>query len=390
MQIAKNKKKWLIAMTILIVFSLYFIQKFILDKPYSSQSNFTIIYSDAMADGAQILKYSSNGDILKTTKVPDGKALYYSTKVKDKYYIMSERKNHHLQIDTNDNISSFFGPSSYSKDKNIGTSFLRSNNKYIFYSMNVGAGSNYSPDKYLNELVYTKIQNDASRNIKLEGYIQSAVEKDDKAYVLYFSGTDNSIGIYVIDLNKNTILKNLKIDNHKSENGEGLYPVGQGNGSALQIFDNRLIIFLDGNSPKNQYKPIIKIFDFEKGEINEELKLTSPPFSINDIKIVQNKMYILSNDAVLLTYQNLNTPPQFITLEQDQKFIQEQQKDSGIISGFEIKDGYVYLLYDFVKNPPRDRKRELKKYNLQTGASQNTIVLKYRSSKEMIRLMDMN
>lgn len=122
--------------------------------------------------------------------------------------------------------------------------------------MNVGNNPQYSPKVYSNELVYSKTDNSTLHHIMLPGYFQSVVEKDNKAYVLYIDGNGENVGIYVIDLNTNSLLHNYSVPNHKSQE-QAYYPVGQNNGSSLQWFHNRLIVMLDGNRPGIQDRPVI-------------------------------------------------------------------------------------------------------------------------------------
>jgi hypothetical protein len=350
----------------------------------SDNPNFVVVYSDSMKEGADLVKYSLKGEIINKQKLVEGQALYYFTKFNSDYYIASERKNRHYIMDRSGKVKSFFGPSNYEEDRIIGSSFVKSNEKYLFFSMNVGINPDYSPKEYSNELIYSEIGTSISHHIMLPGYFQSVVERDNKAYVLYFNGTDNSVGIYVIDLKTSKMIKDFTIDNHSTEE-QGYYPVGQNNGSSLQIFQDRLIVMLDGNHPDIQYQPIMQIINPENGIMEKEIKISNEPFSIYDTQVYDGKLYVLSNDGSVIIWEDLIKQARTLKLKESTEFINKKETERGNVSGFEITGNSIFILYDFVKNIPVDRVREIRRYNLETGNEEAVIPLNYRSEKEMIR-----
>ncbi|MDQ0494585.1 hypothetical protein [Paenibacillus brasilensis] len=358
-------------------------------KLNTAEKGFVVIYSDAMKEGADLVSYSSTGDIIGKQKLKDGRAFYYFTKFDGNYYIASERQNRHYVMDNYGNIYSFFGPAKYNKDRAIGTSFIKSSGDYLFFTMNVGTNPQYSPKVYSNELVYSKMGESALHHVMLPGYFQSVVEKENKAYVLYIDGNGENVGIYVIDLNTNRLLHNYSIQNHKSQE-RAYYPVGQNNGSSLLWFHNRLIIMLDGNRPGIQDRPIIQILNPSDGSLDKEISISNESFSLYDTALHNGNLYVISNNGEIMAYDSSLKNVKKIQLKQNKEFIQKKETDRGYISSTRISGNSIDILYDFVKKSPKDRVREIRRYSLETGAEEAVIPLTYHSNKEMIRFFGTN
>ncbi|MGW9529730.1 hypothetical protein ACWHAM_18635 [Paenibacillus terrae] len=358
-------------------------------KLNTAEKGFVVIYSDAMKKGANLVSYSPTGDIIGVQKLEDGRALYYSTQLSGNYYITSERQNRHYILDKSGIIRSFFGPSKYDQDRAIGTSFVKSSGEYLFFSMNVGNNPQYSPKVYSNELVYSKAGNSTLHHIMLPGYFQSVVEKENKAYVLYIDGNGENVGIYVIDLNKNSLLHNYSVQNHKSQE-QAYYPVGQNNGSSLQWFHNRLIVMLDGNRPGIQDRPIMQILNPSDGTLDKEISISNEPFTLYDTAIHDGNLYVISDNNKIIVWDDSLQNIKKIQLKQNKDFIQKKETERGYISGTHISGNSIDILYDFVKKKPLDRVREIRRYSLETGSEEAVIPLSYHSDKEMVRFFGTN
>ncbi|WP_244188465.1 hypothetical protein [Paenibacillus kribbensis] len=349
----------------------------------TKSETFTVVYSNAMDDGAEIVKYSNKGKILDKKNLVNAQSLYYFAKVKNDYYLMSERKNRHYILNQNGILQPFFGPNKYGKDRNIGTSFLKESDNHLFFSMNVGINPGYSPTQYTNELVYFDKENLKYRNILLSGYLLSTVEYNNMAYTLYVNNNDNSVGIYVIDLKTSKKIKQFTIENRLQGLTE-YFPVGQ-NGASLQIFKGKLIVFLDGNTSDTQFHPIMQIIDPKNGKLESETSLSDTSFLFYDSQIYNDKLYILSEDLNFTIFNDLNKNPKKLRLKQSNSVSEKIQNEKGVISGVHYLAGSVFVLYDYVKNSPADRIREIREYDLLTGKELHVIPLAFKSNKEMIR-----
>lgn len=352
-------------------------------KNITKSETFTVVYSNAMDDGAEIVKYSNKGEILDKKNLVNAQSLYYFAKVKNDYYLMSERKNRHYILNQNGILQPFFGPNKYGKDRNIGTSFLKESDNHLFFSMNVGINPSYSPTQYTNELVYFDKKNLKYRNILLNGYLLSTVEYNNMAYTLYVNNNDNSVGIYVIDLKTSKKIKQFTIENRLHGLKE-YFPVGQ-NGASLQIFKGKLIVFLDGNTSDTQFHPIMQIIDPKNGKLENETSLSDTSFLFYDSQIYNDKLYILSEDLNYTIFNDLNKKPKKLRLKQSNSVSEKIQNEKGVISGVQYFAGSVFVLYDYVKNSPVDRIREIREYDLLTGKELHVIPLAFKSNKEMIR-----
>ncbi|WP_245233451.1 hypothetical protein [Paenibacillus maysiensis] len=352
-------------------------------KNITKSETFTVVYSNAMDDGAEIVKYSNKGEILDKKNLVNAQSLYYFAKVKNDYYLMSERKNRHYILNQNGILQPFFGSNKYGKDRNIGTSFLKESDNHVFFSMNVGINPSYSPTQYTNELVYFDKKNLKYRNILLDGYLLSTVEYNNMAYTLYVNNNDNSVGIYVIDLKTSKKTKQFTIENRLHGLKE-YFPVGQ-NGASLQIFKGKLIVFLDGNTSDTQFHPIMQIIDPKNGKLESETSLSDTSFLFYDSQIYNDKLYILSEDLNYTIFNDLNKNPKKLRLKQSNSVSEKIQNEKGVISGVQYLAGSVFVLYDYVKNSPADRIREIREYDLLTGKELHVIPLAFKSNKEMIR-----
>lgn len=381
-----------LVLIVLILFFLFFIlngKSYITSEEDTkiedkNETEFVVIYSSAMEEGVDIVEYNFSGNILNKKNFKDGRALYYTTKFNDKYYITSERQNRHYIWDQTEGISTFFGPTKYDEDIGIGSSFAKSSNEYLFFSMNVGTNPKFSPNEYSNELVYLQRSGSDYKNIMLPGYFQSVIEKDNKGYVLYLDGEDNSMGISVIDLIKNTKISDFSVNNHENQ-GKGFYPASINNGSSLQLFNDRLLLFLDGNRSDIQYKPIMQIINPLDGSLEKEISISKETFSLFDSIVYNDKLYLISEDAKIMVWNSSIQEEQMIQLKQDQAFLEKQKAERGYISGVQISGDSIYLLYDFVNNKPINRDREIRRYNLQNGTEEAVISLNLQSDKEMVR-----
>lgn len=387
----KNKK--LILTTLIALFAITI--SILLYTPFqginSTNTNtsieFAVVYSNAMDEGFEVVKYDIRGNILNEQRFKEGQAIYYFSEFKDNYYLMSERKNRHYILNEAGEVNVFFGPEKYEKDRNIGSAFSRSNEKYMFYSMNVGINPEYSPNEYMSELVY--FDGSKSRNIDLSGYIQSVVEQNNKAYVLSYNGNNNKLEIYVIDLLDNKLIKTIPIDNHLKQ-FEGYFPTGLNNGSPLQVYRNKLILILDGNTKVTQHRPIMQIINPDSGELEQELSISKQDFEVYDTQVHDDKLYIISSDSSFIEYNGLSDKRKTVHLEQDKNFVKQREANRGNISGIKIIGNQIYILYDFVKEVPSKRIREVRAYNLETGEEEVKIPLNYRSDKEIIKFFSLN
>ncbi|MGO4733958.1 hypothetical protein [Paenibacillus sp. 2KB_22] len=346
---------------------------------------FAVIYSNAMDEGFEIIRYDTRGNILNEKKFKEGQAIYHFSEFENNYYLMSERKNRHYILSQDGEVNLLFGPEKYEKDRNIGSAFSRSSEKHMFFSMNVGINPEYSPDEYLSELVY--FDGSKNSNIELLGYIQSVVEENNKAYALFFNGNNNKLGIYVIDLLDNKLIKTIPIDNHLNQ-FEGYFPAGQNNGSSLQIYQDKLILILDGNTKETQYKPIMQIINPSSGELEQEISISQQNFDVFDTQIFNNKLYVISTNSSFIEFNGSEFKRKMIKLNQDEQFIKQRKSDRGNISGIKIIGNQIYILYDFVKGIPSERTREIREYNLETGEEGIIIPLSYRSDKEIIKFFN--
>jgi len=351
-------------------------------------ASFAVIYSDAMRQGAEIVTYNSSGKILDKKALDGGRALYHTEENGGDYYIASERQNHHFKLTKTGEIISFYGPAIYDKDRAIGTSFIRRSNDYMFYSMNMGLHPKYSPDRYSNELVYWNDKTHLNNHIILPGYFQSAFEMDDKAYVLYIDESIEKVGIYVVDLMKNQLIHDFPIDNHKTSNSDGVYyPTGRFNGSSLQVFQNRILVLLDGNRPDIEGKPIIQVINPANGVLEKEIKLSTEGFNLYSSTVYDDQLYLISSGNQVNVLDQKFQLHEGLTLEKTTSFMQKVKEQRGSMCGTYLIGDSVYVLYDFVKNKPADRDREIHKYNLKTGREEAVIPLSYKSDKEMISFL---
>lgn len=341
---------------------------------------FAVVYSDAMNIGSEIVVYNENGDIINSQLLADGQALYYFNKLDNMYLLMSERKNRHYILDPKGNVESFFGPNNYEKDGNIGTSFLNRSENYLLYSMNIGVNPKYSPDSYSSEFVYLDIQNNTLKNIKLKGYLQSAVEYNDKAYILNVKNGGSKSCVDVLDLKDGKHLAEIPLNNQHVDND--IY-TSLSIGSSFQIFKDKLIVIMTGNTKESYLKPIMKIINLDNNCLEKEIQISSKPFIFYETIIYKDKLYLFSEDLSFAIFSDLQGEPEV------NNFKPKSTINEGTLSGIQLENDYVYMLYDYVKNVPQARVREIQKYDLHSGEEKRVIPLKYSSKKELIRFFTM-
>ncbi|MNJ68954.1 hypothetical protein D3C77_652500 [compost metagenome] len=87
--------------------------------------------------------------------------------------------------------------------------------------------------------------------------------------------------------------------------------------------------------------------------------------------------------------EQFNISQQF-SLQQSTTLAQKIEEERGIISGVQLDGDSLYVLYDFVKNTPEDRTREIRQYDIKTGSEQLVIPLAYKSKYEIVRFFITN
>ncbi|WP_379203295.1 hypothetical protein [Paenibacillus sp. GCM10012306] len=124
--------------------------------------------------------------------------------------------------------------------------------------------------------------------------------------------------------------------------------------------------------------------------MEKEITISKNPFSLYDSQIYNDCIYIFSDDSDVVIFNNLDEEPTTLKLKQHEAFLRKKQDERGIVSGVQYVGNTVFVLYDYVKNAPIDRVREIRKYDLGNGNEDKIIPLKYKSSKEMIRFFTIN
>lgn len=217
----------------------------------------------------------------------------------------------------------------------------------------------------------------------INGYLLSAVEYNNMAYTLYMNNNDNTVGIDVIDLRTSKKIKQFSVEHHLSAL-TGYFPVGQ-NGASLQLFKGKLVVFLDGNTRDTRFHPRMQIIDPENGRLESEMSLSAHLFLLYDSQIYNNELYIFSEEGSLIVFSDLYKSPRTVKLQQSRAVLGKIKNEQGIVSGVYYFASSVFVLYDYVKNSPVDRIREIREYDRSTGEELHVVPLAYQSTKEMIR-----
>ncbi|WP_157277368.1 hypothetical protein [Paenibacillus taiwanensis] len=344
-------------------------------------ASFLVLYSNMLEEGVELVSYSSSGAILSQLSLNVGKKLDFAAKVKGNIYIASERQHHHFQISQDGKIRSFFGPSIYEQDRAIGATFIRNSNGYLLFSMNMGAHPDYSPHEYGNELVYWNDDDHVYNHLKLTGYFMSAVTIHNKAYVLYSNGKRNSNGIYVVDLKTNKLVSDYPL-----RSIDRYYPVGRENGSSLQLYNNRLLVFMTGDDPsQKQDQPVMLVINPQNGTIEQTIKVSNKSFDLYGTFVHNGKVYVVSYEGELVVFNQKFEIETLIRLEQGSQFVMKRKEESGLISGVQVDGDSLFILYDFVKNAPLDRQKEIHQYHIDTGKELAVIPLSHKTDREMVR-----
>ncbi|WP_019637252.1 hypothetical protein [Paenibacillus fonticola] len=356
-------------------------------------ARYLVMYSNILEEGADLVAYDAKGQVLQNLNLAKGKKLDFTARLNDDIYIASERQNHHFVIHKSGDVDSYYGPSIYGPDRQIGSNFLRSSQGYLSFTVNMGTHPDYSPNEYSNDYVYWNPDQQVFGHIKLPGYFESSIILDEQAYVLYMNGKNNAIGIYVIDLPSNKLLVNYPLDNHNlagNDPDQEIFLAGGGNGSSFQYFRDKLLVFMISNDSTG-YGPslLIQVIDPKTGELEQEIKVPEEPFMFNTAFVHDHQLYIISETGQIAVLDEQLKPSQTFRLEQPPALVQKIEEERGIISAIQPdEDSHsLYVLYDFVKNAPENRTREIRQYDLTTGKEQSVVSLAYKSKYEIVRFL---
>ncbi|WP_028596535.1 hypothetical protein [Paenibacillus assamensis] len=358
-----------------------------------NKSDYIVSYSSILEKGAQLLTYDSKGNIHQQQDLKAGQKIDNAVKWNEVIYYLSERSNRNYSFQSSGEIYSFFGlPEIYGTDRGLGYTFIRADADYMFLSLNIGSHPDFSPDQYSNALIYWNKESEKQNHIQLRGYLFSLFVKNNKAYVMYDDSDQEKLGIYVIDLATNKLVQDFPISSqnrNKVASDRYFYTSTLYHGQCCVLFHDQIAVTLDDGNGNPQIAPVIRFLDISNGTVKYEIELPSGFFPLIT-EVYLDKLYVFDLSGKVIVINRNKEIEREYELEQSEAFKQKLADNEGVVGHIMKHKDEVLVLYDFIKEKPLDRNREIHRYDLLTGKLNAVTPLTFKSEREIVHFFPLD
>ncbi|MFD3449347.1 hypothetical protein ACFDTO_32745 [Microbacteriaceae bacterium 4G12] len=328
-----------------------------------------IVSYTSLKPGGYVATYDKDGKLLDTSKI-EARNILSNTKSEDKYYFSSNRNDKHYEISQNGEIQMIAKPKELENVRD-GAYFIHSEQGYVYYDMNVGMAEN---DSYVSQLVFGK-EGEPKQHVKLHGTIQGAHILNETLYA--FSQTAEKLYISTIDLTTKKKVKEIEIPNRD------VFFSSSSRKSMFEVANGKLVLALSDNVDQ-KLPSYLAVINPDRLQVEKEVTLPNPQFIPMHMQVVQNELYVISEEGEVLAFD-----ASFRLAEQFKLQGMNQAQKEGGIADIQIEDDKAYLFYQYTsKSSQKGNERGvIYEYSLADGKKVHEVTIKFDRDAEDITFL---
>ncbi|MED1125668.1 hypothetical protein [Bacillus atrophaeus] len=331
-------------------------------------AKYVVGFSNIEGPGSEFSFYSETGKKLDSTTSKHGINLIMSTQNKNNLYFNSNRNNDFFKVNLKSGeIKESNEKSKSSSTEDEGSFFIETSEDYVFHDINVG----YTEKGYESEFVYWKEEQPKNKtHIILNGMINSARVIKDKFYILT-NNDDEYLSIYIVDPQKNKIIKEKKIPNH------GVFFIEGNEKDAFQILDNKTLALAVADNINQQDNSRVLLINTSDLKVKKEIIIEDKDFTPLQIKVMGNQVIVPSNNGKTIIYDK--------DFKQKKSFKFDAGHKNILLQNIQFSDDQMHVLTKRYTKTKNDVIGNITTYNLQTGKRLSDVEIKSNKDWEYAR-----